>query len=198
MRHLLLAIILLPMVLITTSHFFCFIQDCKGGTAMNDWVLKWLTPRDVSIPIALLMATVLGLCVVRCVTDPNMFITALLAFVFLFATRMITINITRLVAPIGLIELKDPICNLMYGSHFITKDLFYSGHTATLCVLYLCSTKKIDKYFILFAVLSVGTLLLIQHVHYTVDVLCAPLFAFGCFWLSKRIMNMQKAYIKSV
>jgi hypothetical protein len=197
-RTLFFGIVLLPLVLMCTYQFFNYIQDCRGGIVLNDWVLKSIPARDVSIPISIIMASVIGLCVLRCLANPSMFIIVLIALILLFATRIVTISITRLMAPVGLIELKDPICNLMYGSRFITKDLFYSGHTATLSLLYFCAYKKIDKYCILFAVILVGALLLIQHVHYTVDVACAPLFAFGCFWLSKKIIKHQHIYKRTV
>jgi len=196
-KNLIIAGVLLPVILISTHYFFDFIQDCKGGIVLNDWVLQRLRARDVSMPISFLMASVMFLCLLRCVSNPTMFLIAIMGFTLLFTARIITISCTRLLAPRGLIDLHDPICNLMYGSTFITRDLFFSGHTATLSFLFLCSYKKIDKYYILFAVVSVGFLLLVQHVHYTVDVVCAPVFAFGCFWLSKKIMNMQGIAIQS-
>ena len=192
-RNLIITLVMLPFILFFTNQFFNYIQDCKSGVVLNDWVLKELPARNVSIPISFLMSSVILLCIIRCINNPKMFIRALMAFSLLLIARIITISATRLLAPVGLITLKDPLCNLMYGSRSITRDLFFSGHTATLCILYLCSFKRIDKYYILFAVMCVAVLLLIQHVHYTVDVLCAPFFAFGCFWISKRIIILQLA-----
>ena len=100
-------------------------------------------------------------------------------------------------APAGLIELKDPICNLMYGPRFITRDLFFSGHAATLFLLYLCSYKKFDRYYTLFAAIIVGILLLVQHVHYTLDVVCAPLFSLACFYIAKKIMATHHTYTRT-
>jgi hypothetical protein len=94
-----------------------------------------------------------------------------------------------------LIDLKDPVCDMMYCSRTITRDLFYSGHTATLFLFYLCSSKKPDRVYMLLAAIAIGILVLIQHVHYTIDVLCAPFFASGCYRLSKKILTYQKAYI---
>ncbi len=196
-RTFVLILLILPVILFSTNYFFNYIQDSKTGVLLNDLFLKWLPAKNVSIPITFFMSSVIILCVLRCISNPRMFTTALMALSFLLIARMLTISITRFFAPAGLIELKDPICNLMYGSRCITRDLFFSGHTATLFILYLCSVKKVDKYYILFAVVSVGFLLLVQHVHYTVDVLCAPFFAFGCFWISKRIMKLQGANAKS-
>lgn len=190
-------IALLAVMLVLTGYFFSYIQYRKQGVVLNDWVLKMLPAKDVSVFIISIMSSVVLLYVFRCAVNPNMVITFIMAFVFLLATRIITISITRLIAPPELIILRDPMGSLLYPSRFITQDLFYSGHTASLFLFYLCSTKKIDKYYILLATISVGILLLIQHVHYTVDVVCAPLFAFGCFWLSKRIMHLQNAYVNN-
>ncbi len=188
--------ILLPVVMFITHYFFCYIQGCTGHT-MNDWVLSRLPAIDVSFPISFLMTSAIALCLLRSINNPNMFITALFAFTLLFLARMITIGATRFMAPAGLIELKDPICNLMYGPRFITRDLFFSGHTATLFMLYLCSYKKFDKYYTLFAAITVGILLLVQHVHYTIDVVCAPLFSLACFYIAKKIMAIHHAYTRT-
>jgi len=92
--------------------------------------------------------------------------------------------------------LKDPFGSILYPSRFITRDLFYSGHTAFLFQFFLCSTKKVDRYITFFAAITIGFLLLIQHVHYTIDVALAPAFAFACYWLSKRVIRYQHAYLE--
>jgi len=191
-RTLMITLAVLPLILMVTNQFFNYIQDYKGGVVLNDWVLKELPSKNVSLPISFFMASVTFLVVIRCISHPKMFIMTLISFSLLLIARIISISATRLMAPAGLVELKDPICNLMYGSRCITRDLFFSGHTATLCILYLCSFKKTDRYYILFALMCVPILLLIQHVHYTVDVVCAPFFAFGCFWIARKIVGLQK------
>jgi membrane-associated phospholipid phosphatase len=94
--------------------------------------------------------------------------------------RIITISIIPLDPPNGLIILKDPITSLSYGgsSVFITKDLFFSGHTANLFMFYLCLQKKRDKLFALSTSLLVGLLVLVQHVHYSIDVIGAIVFTY--------------------
>lgn len=91
---------------------------------------------------------------------------------------MLTILMVPLAAPAGLVELVDPLTGVFYGHTVITKDLFYSGHTASLLTMYFCLPKKSDRMLVLIATLIVGCLLLVQHVHYTIDVLAAPVFVF--------------------
>lgn len=179
-------VLLMIVLLIFTYHFFFYIEHLPGGTVLNDWVLKKIPPEDVSLPIACLEASVVIIFLFRSTTNPNLFVTFLFGFILILFFRIVTIYITQYRPPVGLIELKDPIAGTVYKSGFIKRDLFYSGHVAILYLFYLCSDKKRDKYYILFAVISVAILLLVQHVHYTIDVLCAPFFAFGCFWLTKR------------
>lgn len=184
-------LIALCIITIFTYFFFDYIENRAGGVVMNDWVLHWLPAKDVSIPIVFFELSVIILFIVRTSTNPAMVITFLIAYIFVLVTRTVTIGITQLRPPIGLIELKDPIAGLIYRSKLSNRDLFYSGHTSLLFLFYLCSTKKIDRYFILFSVIVVGFLLLIQHVHYTVDVVCAPFFAFGCYWLAKKVIHFS-------
>lgn len=102
--------------------------------------------------------------------------------------RLLCISIFALDPPPGLIGLKDPLTSLTYGGTdvFITKDLFFSGHTSNLFLIYLCLQKKRDKQFALLATFIVGILVLVQHVHYTIDVIAAIIFTWCLFTLAKR------------
>lgn len=186
----------LLLMLVFTYYFLNYSEDRDGGIVMNDWVLDRIPARDVSMPITFCIATVMLLFTLRCLSNPNMLLTFLIAFIFILVTRIITISVTELRPPTGLIRLDDPICNLMYHSRFITRDLFYSGHTATLFLFYLCASKKPDRYYMFFATVAIGILVLVQHVHYTIDVVCAPFFAFGCYWLAKKILLRLGAFVR--
>ncbi|HTB06683.1 MAG TPA: phosphatase PAP2-related protein [Bacteroidia bacterium] len=186
-------IILTVGVLICTYHFFAYIESVPDGVVLNDWLLSRIPSIDVSAPIVCTITSVIVLFLVRSVTNPEMFVTFLIAFLFLFISRIITIDITRFKPPVGLIELKDPIAGIVYKSKFIKRDLFFSGHTAVLFLFFLCARRKIDKIYMLCAVLIVAPLLLVQHVHYTIDVLCAPLFSTCCYWFSKKVLSVYGA-----
>jgi hypothetical protein len=184
-------LIILIIVIFFTYNFFAYIQNIKGGEVLNDWILGMLPAKDVSIPIVFFEASVIIIFFLRCTTNPTMFITFLIGLIFILISRCITIDITQFRAPTGIIDLKDPIAGMIYKTKSSNRDLFYSGHASILFLFYLCSTKKVDKYYMLLAVISLSILLLIQHVHYTVDVVSAPFFAFGCYWLSQRVLRLS-------
>ena len=102
---------------------------------------------------------------------------------------MLTISLFPLDPPPGLIHIKDPITSLCYGGSqvFMTKDLFFSGHTANLFVIYLVLHKKRDRQFALIAAITVAILVLVQHVHYTIDVIAAIIIPYCLFRLAKRL-----------
>lgn len=187
-RVLVFGIVALPALAIFTFYFFDYIETLSGGVILNDWVLQFLPVRDVSFPIVFLEYSVILLFALRCITNPTLLVTFLIAYILVVITRDITIGVTQLRAPIGFVELKDPLAAMIYRCKTCNRDLFYSGHASLLFLFYLCSSKKPDRYYMLLAAISISLLLLIQHVHYTIDVVCAPFFAYMCYWLSKKIL----------
>jgi len=183
-------IALLLTVLISFPFFFQYIE-LREGQILDDIVLDQVTARDVSVPIfTIIWATTLLICI-RSVQSPAFFITVMFAFILLSVSRFLTIYFVALNPPDGLIPLIDPISNSFYGKSYVTKDLFYSGHTATQCLFFLCFRRKFDRYIALFCTIAIGVLVLIQHVHYTIDVLAAPVFAIICFLIAKKIVNSK-------
>jgi len=83
---------------------------------------------------------------------------------------------------VGLVGLVDPVSNFFYGEKFVTKDLFFSGHTSMVFLLYLCLSGRKEKRLGLIATAAVAFLLLVQHVHYTLDVVGALVFTWITYW----------------
>ena len=121
--------------------------------------------------------------------EGNFALLMLMSFTLLCLARMVSIVMVPLDPPDGLIKLNDPLTSLIYGGKdkFITKDLFFSGHTATMVfVCYFLPTKQ-ERRIALGLSLVLVALLLIQHVHYSLDVAAAPFFTLAAIWIVKKL-----------
>jgi membrane-associated phospholipid phosphatase len=178
----------LSVVVIIMCCFPIFFQtiEKRNGIALNDPILGWLPAYDVSKAIFVIIWSVSLLSLFRAIQHPYVFLTFVWAFILLSLMRMLTITLVPLDPPARLIGLVDPFSNFFYGEKFVTRDLFFSGHTSSVVLLCLCLPGKSDKRFALLAAVAVAFLLLVQHVHYTMDVLGAFLFAWIAYWVARR------------
>jgi hypothetical protein len=180
--------ICLLFVLVSFPRFFAIIE-LRNGIVLNDAFLSKLPSVDLSIPIFITIWSTAFLLIRRIIQSPSLFLQFLLSFLFLSILRIGTISFFSLDAPIGLIPLKDPISSLFYGGKdvFITKDLFFSGHTATQFLMFLCLQKKMDKYLTGLTSIVIAMMVLIQHIHYTIDVIAAFPLTYLVYLLGKKV-----------
>lgn len=181
--------LILIAILIFIPHFFLRIE-AREGNVLNDLVLAHLPAIDVSAYIFIILYAMIGLFLYRMSKNTLMCLTALWAFIFLCAVRIITITLVPLNPPVGIINLADPCSIFFYRSNVITKDLFFSGHTATMFLGALCLEKRNDKVIAFIATIIIAGLLLIQHVHYTIDIMAAPVFTWLCWYLGKSMAKI--------
>jgi membrane-associated phospholipid phosphatase len=148
-----------------------------------------LPASDVSIPTFIIIWSVVLLVFYRIYQNPSIFLVVAYGFILMCIARVLTISLLPLNPPPGLITLKDPIANIAYGGKgiFITKDLFYSGHTGNMFLFFLCLQAKWDKIIALAASFMVGILVLIQHIHYSVDVIAAFIFTYFLYLGAKKV-----------
>ena len=190
-------IVMLSAILLFYPYFFEFVQNRKG-VVLHDWLLAYLPSLDVSGYIFFLICITVLLGLFRSLQSPYLFLIFLWGYILLNLSRLVTIALVPLEPPIGLLALADPIAFPFYGQQGITKDLFYSGHTGTLFLIYFIVQNKWEKLLVLICTILIGFLLLIQHIHYTIDVIAAPLFVYGIYVLAKRIvLNPYSSQMKA-
>ena len=181
-------LLVLLLILLFFPVFFAYIEN-KQGVRLNDRLLNYLPAINLSIPIFILIWGGAAIIYYKCMKSPYVFALFLWAYIILCITRIITISLLPLEAPQGLIPLTDPLSNIFYGGTFIRKDLFYSGHVSTQFLISLCIYNKVYKKIMQVTTLILAAMVLFQHVHYSIDVAAAPIFAYGCFWLSRYIIR---------
>ena len=166
--------------------FYQYIEK-RNGIMNHDVFLHLIPAFDVSIPIFIVTWFMAILMIMKAIKNPAVFLTFLYGFIILNIARFISISLIPFNPPHDLIPISDPISNIFYGDTYVTKDLFFSGHTATQFLCFLCLNKRLDRALGLIATVLMGALVLIQHVHYTIDVISAPVFAYICYWLASKV-----------
>ncbi len=182
------ALTLVAIILFILPTFFAFIEK-REGMVLQDYVLDAIPAIDVSIPTFVIIWSTVLLVFFRIYQNPKLFLVIAYGFILMCLARVLTISMLPLNPPAGLIVLKDPIANIAYGGNgiFITKDLFYSGHTGNMFLFFLCLERKWDKIFALTASFLVGILVMIQHIHYSIDVIAAFIFTYFIYLGAKKL-----------
>lgn len=175
-------------------YFFNEILLPKPGTVLNDPILNLLQPKDWSWVIFSLIYFTALLTLFYNFSNPYTILLGIESYICINLIRIVALYFVTLEPPQGIIPLIDPlITKAVYGNVVYLKDLFFSGHVSTLFLLFLIEVNKPRKTFILGATIVVGFLILWQHVHYTLDVLCAPFFS----WITySTIKKLHSAYLK--
>jgi hypothetical protein len=186
--HIIISSVLMTAISLMLPSFFNIIQK-RDGTLLNDWVLAAIPPHNVSWAIFAVIWFFGLYAFWRSIEKPTIYITFMWTYVFIFMLRIVTITLIPLDPPKGLIVLTDPITGIFYGESNITKDLFFSGHTSFLFLTILCLEKKTDKILASVATLIVAVLLLVQHVHYTIDIIAAPIIIYPVYRLVKFLLG---------
>ena len=165
----------------------------RPGTDLNDFVLNNIPFVDVSTYIFAIIYGLLIYMLIRVLAKPQLFLLFALTFVIETVFRMTTIYFFPLNPPTNLVILHDTFAELLiYGdTEPITKDLFFSGHTATMVMICLFVEGRRDKIASIFATFALAVLLLIQHVHYTVDVFGALFFTYLSYLIAKQIVDKK-------
>lgn len=75
-------------------------------------------------------------------------------------------------------------------------DLFFSGHTAVAFLGFLVFRHTKLKYFFLVSSIIMGAVVLLMHVHYTIDVVSAFFITYGTFKIGEWFFNKVNHYNK--
>jgi hypothetical protein len=164
--------LIVAIILVSMPHFFNFIQN-RPGPQLNDWLLGVLPVVDCSWPIFFAMYSLSIYAVYRSFHNPLVFYKYASVYILITLCRAVTIYVYPLDPPSDLVSLTDPFLSIFYGGKEITRDLFFSGHTSSMLLMFLAIDTRFGKIYGMIVTISVAVMLLLQHIHYTADVLVA-------------------------
>lgn len=180
----------LPQIIISTlsvvitlflfTRFLAFIED-RPGVILPDPILNLFNPVDISWFTFIVMYSTVIIAIISLSQTPKSLILGFQSYALMLIIRTFAMYSIPLEAPATILPLIDPMVSEVGVGKLMTKDLFFSGHTATIFIMYLVSEKKIFRMFFLISSIVIGLAVTIQHVHYSVDVIAAPFFAYGVY-----------------
>ncbi|MDD4972758.1 MAG: phosphatase PAP2-related protein [Bacteriovorax sp.] len=177
----LISTVILVFIMLIFSKFTIFVEMRKG-IQVNDPVLESFKAIDLTRLIFSMIYGGLLFALASLVSSPYRLMILFEAYALMVLTRIVMMFILPLSPPIGMILLQDPFVEFFGTGKTLVNDLFFSGHTATMFLLLLAVPKKLKWIFLIITIL-VAISVLIQKVHYTVDVLVAPYISFTCYHL---------------
>ncbi len=182
----------LLMMVFYMPHFYREIIGPKKGFILNDPFLEIFSPMDWSLPIFSMLYLAVVQTVVTNIKKPEVLLLGLSAYCAINIFRMATMYIVTLEPPAGMILLADPISSIAYPDTGFAKDLFFSGHISTLVLLALADRNYIARALKIAGAVLMALLLAWQHVHYTIDLVAAPLVTYGIFLITRKVLGLTE------
>jgi len=186
-------LIVLVVCVFSLSRFLIFAES-RDGAVLKDPLFDMFSAVELNVPVFILIYGSLLTCIVYlAVNHPSRLIIALQSYSLLVLVRMLMMYVTPLNPPAATIDLQDPLVFIFGTGSKITKDLFFSGHTSTLFLLFLVTANRKLKYVFLVNTFLVGLSVILQKAHYSIDVFVAPFIAYGVF---KFILYINENYFQ--
>lgn len=166
------------------TTFLSWVEHRQGFTFV-DPVHTIIGPYDLTWPIFIVLYLALVMAIMWMLKYPEVLFGTLRAYTILVAFRIICMAMLPLDAPETMIPLADPVVQMATGNGTVplTRDLFFSGHTSILLLVAMAAPTRLSKILFYTSAVFIGIAVILQHVHYTVDVIVAPMAA----WLASSL-----------
>lgn len=182
----LISLALLTAVMLVTLKFLHY-NEQRPGVRVADPLLALIPPVDLSVPTFILLYMGLIATVSLLMAQPHRLLIGIQVYAIYAGLRMLSMWLIPLEPPEGMIPLQDPLLSWAQTGKQLNKDLFFSGHTATMFIFYLIIPRSRTKSLFLLGFVVMACCLIVQRVHYSVDVLSAPFYCYGALGLVLRL-----------
>lgn len=181
-------LVLLAIVLFTFTRFLIYVES-RNGFSFEDPILGLFEPIDLTWLTFTLIYGLIITALIYLISKPEKLLFTIQLYTLMVVLRMIAMWLLPLNPPEQMIILIDPFVEFFGTGKTLTKDLFFSGHTATLFILFLTADNKHLKIIFLLSTIGVAISVLLQHVHYTIDVFTAFIITYACYSILRFFNN---------
>ncbi len=175
----------------------------RKGIQLDDKFLYLFPSYDFSLPIFIVLYSSLTMMILLHLDKPKIILRVIEMHFLVAVVRQLCILLIALEPPVGLIVLRDVFLeNTVYPRHSpLTKDLFFSGHVASIWIYFLCAERKYLKYYLIAATAIMSYMILSMRVHYTYDIYGAIFFTTLLYkapsWIRSRQLALKLAKVES-
>ena len=185
-KEFIITVLLLVVTVYSFSRYLLF-NESRPGAVLDDPVLRYFTAINLNPLIFFTIYSSLLIGLVAFSFDPEQLMTAFQTYILMVLFRMLAMYLVPLDPPAECIDLQDPVVFMMGTGKKVVKDLFFSGHTSTAFMLFQVAKNKFLKTYFLLATIVVGTSVILQKAHYTIDVYVGIIFSYASFQIVKAL-----------
>lgn len=178
------SVIILAITLTLTGSFLNYI-GARMGAVLQDPLLSLFPPVNFKWITFSLMYSGIAFGFVSLLLYPYSLVLTLRALIVLVILRVICLYLVPLDPPVDALPLADPFIRLPGIRPVIERDLFFAWQTAILALFAFTARWKDMKIIFSLVAVAISILILLQHAHYTIDILAAPCFAYVAYSLAK-------------
>jgi len=177
-REFIVSLAVLTAIMLGTLRFMHY-NETRPGTLLADPLLAAIPPVDLSNLTFFLLYAGLIVTVIMLLPHPEKLSFGMQVYALYACLRVLAMWLVPLDPPEGMIQLADPVLSWAQTGKQLNKDLFFSGHTATIYLCHLLMPSGQLRKVYLLGVMLMAACLVIQRVHYSADVIAAPFVCYG-------------------
>lgn len=171
------SILFLLLIAFIFNRFLAW-NEVREGLYFDDPVFHWYKAKDYSWAIMLPLYVAITFFIYFYRHQPLKLTRLATAYALAIAFRMVTLYFLPFYADADAVKLYDPILNnFVYPNNYVARDLFFSGHAALMLLMMWTMPKGVWRRIYLVIAVIISTFLVLQKVHFSIDILAAPIFS---------------------
>jgi hypothetical protein len=186
------SLVLLAPAMVLDYYSGVYVTATKS-VGVPDLILDRFQAVDLSVLFIYgYMALIVGLFCYPLLFRPRLLHVLIVQFSILLALRSVFMIFTHLQTPPGSIPVGFP---WFFGNLYFENDMFFSGHTAIPFLGFYVFRRSAIRYAFLLGSITMATVVLAMHIHYSIDVLAAFFMTYCSYRMGRwALRRLNPAY----